>query len=183
MARPSKPVSVIQMEKRSHRTKAELTKRKEAEERLLSGTELKERKEVRDNKDAHKEFMRVKKLLKNIEKNDALYESVINRYAMIQAECKDFEEKREKFYQQMSELEENRDRMMEEEGLMLREYFKMLNNMQCQIINLDKQVQAKRKMLLDIEKENVMTIAASLRSVPKQESKEEEPLLRILKGG
>lgn len=183
MARPSKPVSVIKMEQKSHRTKAELSRRQEAEEGLLSGTEMKERKEVKDNPAAHKEFIRVKKLLKNIQKNDALYEGVVNRYAMLYAECKDFEEKREKFYQQMYELEESKEQMIEDEGLTMAGYFKMLNGMQTQIVNLDKQVQAKRKMLLDIEKENVMTIAASLRSVPKQESKEEDPLLRILKGG
>ena len=70
MARPSKPVAVLSQEKKSHRTKAELRKRQEEEAKTLSGVEIKERKEVKDNKDAHKEFIRIKKLLKNIiEKN------------------------------------------------------------------------------------------------------------------
>lgn len=183
MARPSKPVLVLENERKSHRTKAELQKRKEEEAKLLSGMEMKERKEVRENKEAHKEFARLKKLMKNIEKNDALYEAVINRYAMLLAECKEFEMKREKFLESIEELEEKRDVLMDEEGLSYKEYFTMKNQMQNSIINLDKQVQAKRKMLLEIEKENVMTIAASLRSIPKKDDKEDDPLLRVLKGG
>lgn len=183
MARPSKPVLVLENEKKSHRTKAELQKRKEEEAKLLSGMEMKERREVRENKEAHKEFARLKKLMKNIEKNDALYETVINRYAMILAECKDFEEKRESFYRDLQELTENKEEMLRNEEISLSGYYKMKNTMQKNIIDLDRQVQAKRKMLLEIEKENVMTIAASLRSIPKKDDKAEDPLLKILKGG
>ena len=181
MARPSKPVLVLENEKKSHRTKAELQKRKEEEAKLLSGMEMKERREVRENKEAHKEFARLKKLMKNIEKNDALYEAVINRYAMLLAECMDFEEKRESFYKDLQELTEHMDEIVEETSLA--EYHKMKNTMQKNILDIDRQVQAKRKMLLEIEKENVMTIAASLRSIPKKDDKAEDPLLKILKGG
>lgn len=181
MARPSKPVLVLENERKSHRTKAELQKRKEEEAKLLSGMEMKERREVRENKEAHKEFTRLKKLMKNIEKNDALYETVINRYAMLLAECMDFEEKRESFYKDLQELTEHMDEIVEETSLA--EYNKMKNTMQKNILDIDRQVQAKRKMLLEIEKENVMTIAASLRSIPKKEDKADDPLLKVLKGG
>lgn len=181
MARPSKPVLVLENEKKSHRTKAELQKRKEEEAKLLSGMELKERREVRENKEAHKEFVRLKKLMKNIEKNDALYETVINRYAMLLAECMDFEEKRESFYKDLQELTKHMDEIVTETSLS--EYHKLKNTMQKNILDIDRQVQAKRKMLLEIEKENVMTIAASLRSIPKKDDKAEDPLLKILKGG
>ena len=181
MARPSKPVLVLENEKKSHRTKADLQKRKEEEAKLLSGMEMKERKEVRENKEAHKEFTRLKKLMKNIEKNDALYETVINRYAMLLAECMDFEEKRESFYKDLQELTEHMDEIVTETSLS--EYHKLKNTMQKNILDIDRQVQAKRKMLLEIEKENVMTIAASLRSIPKKEDKADDPLLKVLKGG
>ena len=181
MARPSKPVLVLENERKSHRTKAEIQKRKEEEAKLLSGMEMKERKEVRENKEAHKEFTRLKKLMKNIEKNDALYETVINRYAMLLAECMDFEEKRESFYKDLQELTEHMDEIVTETSLS--EYHKLKNTMQKNILDIDRQVQAKRKMLLEIEKENVMTIAASLRSIPKKEDKEDDPLLKVLKGG
>jgi hypothetical protein len=62
-------------------------------------------------------------------------------------------------------------------------YYKLKNNMQGSIIGLDKQIQSKRKMILDIEKENIMTIAAALRSIPKKEDKANNRLLEALNGG
>lgn len=179
MPTPTKPFKVLTTEKKSHRTKAELKMREEGEKSLSTEIELKERKEVKQNKEAHKEFKRIEKLLKNIGKNDAIYEVVINRYCLIQAECHEFEEKREKFYNDMSKLEDeyNQDEMS------LSEYYSLINDMQKNIVNLDKQIQSKRKMLLDIEKENVMTIAAALRCIPKKKDKEfENPLLKVLRG-
>ena len=38
-------------------------------------------------------------------------------------------------------------------------------------------------MLMDIEKENIMTIASALRNVPKKEETPTNPLLEVLKGG
>lgn len=143
---------------------------------------MKERREVKDNKDAHKEFIRIKKLLNNIEKNDSLYEPVINRYALIQAECKDFETKRESFQNDLDELTEKRDELIDNDEMTLSEYFRMKVAMQGKIIDLDKQVQAKRKMLFEIEKENLMTIAAALRNIPKKEEGADDPLLKVLRG-
>ena len=45
MPTPTKPVNVIRMEGKSHRTKRELKSRENAEKRLLTGEKLKERKE------------------------------------------------------------------------------------------------------------------------------------------
>ena len=52
------------------------------------------------------------------------------------------------------------------------------------MIAIDKQLQTKRKMLLDIEKENVMTITSALRSIPKKVDNEssKEKLLRAING-
>ena len=66
---------------------------------------------------------------------------------------------------------------------MVHVYYKTVAEMQKSLLNLDKQVQTKRKMLMDIEKENVMTIAASLRSIPKKTEKKKNPLLEALSGG
>lgn len=179
MPTPAKPFKVLTTENKSHRTKAELKMREEGEKALSTEIELKERKEVKQNKVAHKEFKRIEKLLKNIGKNDAIYEAVINRYCLIQAECFDFEVKREKFYNDMSKLEDKYN----EDEMSLSEYYSLINDMQKNIVNLDKQIQSKRKMLLDIEKENVMTIASALRSIPKKEDKaSENPLLKVLRG-
>ena len=73
MPTPSKPVDVLTTEKRSHRTKEELNIRKQAETALLSGKKLSELPQIKENPVAHKEFLRVNKLLESIGKNDGLY--------------------------------------------------------------------------------------------------------------
>lgn len=176
MPTPPKPFTVLKAEGKSHRTKKELKLREEGEKALATGVALKERPEVKNNPVAHKEFIRINKLLKKIGKNDAIYEAVINRYCLLQAECTEFEERREKFYEQMKELEERVTEMEPDD------YFKLQSEMQKNIINLDKQIQSKRKMLFDLEKENIMTIASALRSIPKKTEKNENPLLKALNG-
>lgn len=178
MPTPTKPFKVLTTENKSHRTKAELKLRKEGEDALSTKIKIKERKEVRENELAHKEFKRIKKLLENIDKNDALYENVINRYAMIISECAEFEEKRERFYEDMERLE---NEYIHDE-MSMHEYYSLINDMQKNIVNLDKQIQSKRKMLLDIEKENIMTIASTLRSIPKKPEEKDNPLLKVLRG-
>lgn len=181
MPTPSKPVNVIRMEGKSHRTKRELKERERAEEQLLTGKILKETEEVKTNPIAHKEFQRLKKLLKSIGKDDDLYGAVINRYCILQAECIDFEKKRELMQSYMEKLEEQYDSYVANDNVT--EYFRTITQMQKNLISLDKQVQTKRKMLMDIEKENIMTIASSLRSVPKKAEKKTNPLLEALAGG
>ena len=120
MPTPAKPFNVLMNEKKSHRTKAELQLRQAGEEALISKISMKEREEVKQNKLAHKEFKRIKSLLKNIEKDDAIYKNVINRYSMLLAECLEFEEKREKFYKDFEKLE---DEYEEDESFTIKEYY------------------------------------------------------------
>lgn len=183
MPTPSKSYLVLKDEKKSHRTKAELKAREKAEKALLTGVELKERSEVAANKNAHKEFLRVSKLLKKIEKNDAIYEAVINRYCMLQAECKDFETKRESFYNDLINLEEDKEKMIKAKEIDLVGFYKLKSSLQSSIVGLDKQIQSKRKMILDIEKENLMTISAALKSIPKKTEEPHNQILEVLQGG
>ncbi len=181
MGRPAKPVAVLRAEGKSHRTKAEIEKRKKEEAAFATGVPLKEKAETKKNITAHKEFLRITKLFTEIGKCDALYENIINRYCMLYGECRDFEERRDSFYLDLIKLAESFDAGKWEE----REdaYFKLKCEMQKNIVNLDKQVQAKRKMMMDIEKENIMTVSSVLRNIPKTEEKDENPLLAILEGG
>lgn len=174
MPTPAKPFAVLVGEGKSHRTKAELELRKQGEAALATGQKLKERKEVRDNPIAHKEFLRLKKLLEAIEKNDAIYENIINRYCLLLAECVEFEERRELFARNLEKLEDERGDMEPSQ------FYKIQSQMQKNIISVDRQIQTKRKMLFDIERENIMTIASALRSIPKKVDKAENPLLRVL---
>lgn len=179
MPTPAKPFKVLLAENKSHRTKAELQLREEGEEALSTKIKMKERKEVKQNKVAHKEFKRITELLENIEKNDALYENVINRYAILLAECSEFEEKRERFYNDMEKIEQE---YVNDDDFTIKEYYNLINSMQKNIVDIDKQIQSKRKMMLDIEKENVMTIASALRSIPKKAEDKDNPLLKVLRG-
>ena len=92
----------------------------------------------------------------------------------------EFEEKRERFYKDMDKLDAQ---FVADEDFTMKEYTQLLCNMQKNILDLDKQIQAKRKMMLEIEKENVMTIASALRSIPKKPDQEKDnPLIKVLRG-
>lgn len=184
MPTPAKPYKVLKNEGKSHRTKAELEQRKKGEEALTTGTALKERPEVKSNPVAHKEFLRINKLLEKIEKNDAIYEAVINRYCMLQAECFDLELKREKIFLQAQKLEQKFDELGQDANFNeLRAVTSDIASIYGTMVALDKQIQTKRKMLLEIEKENIMTIASALRSIPKKVDEGDDPLLKVLRGG
>ncbi|MGN0667264.1 MAG: hypothetical protein ACI4KF_12155 [Huintestinicola sp.] len=179
MPTPSKPVTVLMSEGKSHRTKKELQQRKDGEDSLATGVSLKMRSEVKANPIAKKEFTRVSSLLKKIGKNDALVEGGINRYCSLTAEIREFEDKREVFYKNIQDLqsaydEDKENHSIDDRVIPALDYFKTLAQMESAVINLDKQIMSKRKMLLDIEKENIMTIAAQLRSIPKKVDGEDE---------
>lgn len=189
MPTPPKPFSVLKSEGKSHRTKKELKLREEGEKALSTGVALKVRSEVKKNKIANKEFKRINELLKKIEKNDAIYEAVINRYCLIYAECIEFEDRKNKFYELIEKLEnqfEESKEYLEPEDLAkeTRKFAKSISEIIGSIVELDKQLQPKRKMLLDIEKENIMTIASALRIIPKKPENDsaKETILKVLSG-
>lgn len=174
MGRPSKTVNAVQ----GHRTKAELELRKEGEEKLKTGKPLTERSNTKKDKGAHEEFKRVKSLFEKLDKNDDLYSAIINRYCIIQAECTDFENKINEINERLEQLENDyNDDKIEADF-----YYKIYDNLQKSITSYDRQIMTKRKMLFDIEKENLMTVASGLRSIPKTPSAaEENPLIKALK--
>jgi hypothetical protein len=187
MPTPSKPFTVLEGEGKSHRTKAELNQRKQGEEALATGVALKERSEVQKNKVAHKEFERINDLLENIGKNDAIYEVIINRYCIMVAECEDLIKKREQCYKMIKRLDQCFDEEIantpgEAKAKLIRSYMANYNDALKSLFNCDAYIQSKRKMLLDIEKENIMTIAAALRSIPKKTNNKKNALLEALGG-
>ena len=178
MGRTPKPIEVIELEKKSHRTKAEIFQRKQAEASISSSSKLAERQEVKKNEIAHKEFLRVKKILTKIGKNDAVYSAIINRYCLLYAECFELENMRNIISEDIENLEES----WVGKDLDYDRFYMLKIKMQANLIGLDKQVQVKRKMLFDIEKENVMTVAAGLRSIPKKPVSKTDKLRGVLGG-
>jgi len=158
MPRPSKPLALVE----GHRTKAEIKARAEAESSLATGEAWKEWPEVKSNPVAHNLFKRLTKLFQKIEKNDALSEPIINRYCLLQAECAVFEEDAKRLRGRLDELEDRKDE------LEFAEYMNLAVAIQKQIISNDSNLQKRRKMLLDIERETCMTLKAQLASIPKK---------------
>jgi hypothetical protein len=179
MPTPPKPFSVLTTEKKSHRTKAELKARKDGEEALSTGVALKARSEVKNNPIAYKEFKRVSGLLATIGKNDAIYETIINRYCLLLAECADFEITKERLQQDISDIRD----MYKAKEIDPLDYLQKKEKLESLYMAADKKIMEKRKMMFDIEKENVMTIAAALRSIPKKQEKSSSKLLEALKDG
>ena len=153
---------MLENEKKSHRTKAELSSRKEAEQAQLTGIKMREAAEVRENDIAHREFARVRRILSSVGKNDAIYEAVVNEYAMLKADIDRYTELRKK--------------IEEADGIEPEKLYGL-------IINCDKQIDKYKRRRFDIEKENGMTIASSMRAIPKKPKVESNPLLEALKDG
>ena len=180
MARPAKTAGVIKAEGKSHRTKAELEARKNAEQAVLSGKPLFERSEVGSNKTAHKEFLRVSKLMTKIGKNDALYSSGINTYCELYAEITELEEDIRHIKELAEALEEKFKKLENLDFEQVMSFTKQIIKLQSQKVTLGAAIDRKRNIMLAIDKENVMTISAALRSIPKTPQKKENPLLAAL---
>lgn len=168
--RPPKSHLQLVNEGKSHRTKAELEQREKGEASLLTGASLREWPEVKNDSEAHKEFVRLRRLLKKIQHDDALHEAVINRYCLLIAECKTYEKMS---IQILADIQELRD-MRTSNGIGVEVYLDQKSKLQNHLISLDAKIMDKRKMLLSIEKENVMTILGALRAVPKTPTKDQE---------
>ena len=174
MARPSKPVALVE----GHRTKDELKVRRNAEAAMLTNVPMKMTQEVKENKIAAKEFRRLKKLFASIGKDDDLYSMMINTHCILVAECQQIQDVRDQFVQSKRELQADYHNGMTgdpaEDGMQTREYYKLLAKIVGAIIDCDKQLMAKRKMILDIDKENILTVQSALRSIPKKPEKKKK---------
>jgi archaellum component FlaC len=168
-------------------TKRELAQREQAEKELSTNSTLSERPEVKKNPIAHAEFIRIIALLDGIEKNDSLYEAIINRYCEIQAECYELKERRVRYESLVDKVELLLEKLEDNENIedladLILKTTTELDKITKSIDNIDKMIQSKRKMLFDIEKENIFTIASALRSIPKKPEKKRDLLLEALSG-
>ncbi|MDE7233831.1 MAG: hypothetical protein K2N29_02105 [Ruminiclostridium sp.] len=152
----------------------------------MSNKKLQERKEVKENKTAHAEFQRVSKLMKAIGKDDALYSSGINTYCLLYAEIGDLHEQMkmldetgEMLRETFGHLVDDPERAIDPEEII--QFEKAFTRLISQRLNISAVIDKKRKMMLDIDKENVMTISAALRSIPKKPEKKENALMAALR--
>lgn len=175
--RPSKPVKLIQMEKKSHRTKKELALREKSEQNLVTGSRLKESPAVKSDPVAHKEFSRVRKLLKVMEKDDDLYHNQINTYCLLHSEILKLSEEAEAQRNDIEELRKAKESFDDE-----KEYWDLLSKAKKRLDNIDLKIDRKRAHREKIDRENGLTITAALRTVPKKPEKNTSELKRALYG-
>lgn len=174
--RPPKPVAVLKAEGKSHRTKAELAQREEAENSLVSHKELFERSEVVNNDIAHQEFVRIAEIMREIGKNDAMYSSGVNTCCLLYAEIIELQEQVKILETTFDSLRETFDRLIDDpDGGMnadkLIQFEKSFTKLISQKLSVMSMIDKKRKMMLDIDKENAMTVSAALRAIPKTPEK------------
>lgn len=176
MPRGSKTVSAAA----GHRTKAEIAARTQAEQDMLSGKCAFERDTVKGDPVAHAEYKRVTALMKAIGKDDALYSAIVNRYCELFAEVRRYQDEIVKRRALMDKLQRQFDDSDPDSEDIIT-FAKAYDSMAGKVDKMDGIIMQKRKMMLDIEKENGMTVAAALRAVPKNNAKKEEnPLAAIL---
>jgi phage terminase small subunit len=165
--RPSKPVQLLKLEGKSHRTKAELEHRDKAEKSLYTGTTFKESPVVKADPIAHREFMRLKKLYKTIQYVDGLDEQIINRYCMLISQEQALAKMTERMRQDIYEVENVEDRLRIYES----------------IAGVTDKVMKTRDMLLKLEDRMFLNPTARIKSIPKQpvEEKKESAMAQFMK--
>lgn len=178
MARPSKTAEILKSEGKSHRTKQELAFRRQQEEATLTGKALQEPGELKKLKIAHATFLKTKRLLEAIHKNDELYSAATCRYCTNTQKLADAEGSIQVLKTELEELRESRRSYAEDKAIP--DYYRMLTKLEDTITRKEQLAAGIRKELTDFEKENCMTIASSLRSIAKQPEKKANPLLEAL---
>ena len=138
MGRPRKLASELSKTSSVRNTKGEVEKRIAAEKEIFTGIEVKESAEVKNNVAAHKEFLRISQLLKAAGRNDGVFENIINNYALLKAEIKYLIEERDN-------VDNTKD-----------------------YIKLDQRVDVKRKLLLELEKQLLITPCAAINASAKK---------------
>lgn len=165
--RPSKPVQLIKLEgNKDRRTKAELEHREKMEKELKTGTIFREEPATKADPVAHKEFLRLKKLYKEIEFVEGLDQATINRYCQLKGQ----EEFLQELYVEVKRAIEAAKQVAKKMAL----YEDMKD-----IITKQNQV---RDKMLKLEDRLFLNPVARMRSIPKQppEKKKASPMAEFL---
>lgn len=161
--RPAKTAKVLQMGN-SHHTKAEFASRERQEREMLTGDPIREDDATRQDPIAHKEFLRVTKLLRKIDKDDDMYGAEINLYCQLKSEIAKSEAERARLYQMMETADDP----------------KVVVSISTRIGACDRMIQDKRKMMISIDDKNLMNVASALRCVVKADTRKKNPLAEAL---
>lgn len=161
MPRPAKSVDLILLEgNKSHLCKSEIERRRKAEKSLASGEAFHESPQVKTNKIAHREFIRLKRLYQDIPYIDALDEGIINRYCLEVANAHDLRALIESLSMSLQSATDSDERLSITDRLM----------------SATRNLNRCSDMLLKLEDRLLLNPTARVKSVPmKQEPAKEEP--------
>jgi len=165
--RPSKPVQLIKLEgNKDRRTKAELEYREKFEKSLYTGMTFKESPAVKEDPVAHKEFLRLKRLYKNIQYVDGLDEQIINRYCLMVSQESALTDAIADLKDSLKDCESVEERML------------VYDNM----AKLSTKLEKVRDMLLKLEDRLFLNPTARIKAIPKKppEDKKESPMEKFL---
>lgn len=165
--RPSKPVQLIKMEgNKDRRTKAELEHREKMEKSLRTNTNFREDPATKSDPVAHKEFLRLRKLFKQIEFVEGLDQATINRYCQLKGQ----EQFLHDLYNELKEKMESYKQISKKLSI----YDDMKD-----VITKQNQV---RSNLLKLEDRLFLNPVARMRSIPKQpeDKKKDSPMKKFL---
>ena len=126
---------------------------------------------------AHKEFVRVRKLLKVMEKDDDLYHNQINTYCLLHSEITKLSEEADAQRKDIEELRQAKESFDDE-----KEFWDLLSKAKKRLDTIDLKIDRKRTHREKIDRENGLTITAALRTVPKKPEESTSELKRALYG-
>lgn len=178
MARPSKTASVIRIEGKSHRTKKELSAREQEEKKLLTGKSMIETADVRNDREAHLEFLRLKPLLKAIDKFDEIYGAPTRRYCINRSKLKEIEADIDKTKSEIEDIRNNKGDFTKN----MPEYYRLITKMEDIVAKKESIAKSIRAEMNDFEKQNCMTIKSALSTVPKKPDTKTNSLKEALGG-
>ena len=166
MGRPPKAASVIKLEGKSHRTKKELAVREKAEKNLLTGKMMVETAEVRNDRVAHLEFLRLKPLLKALEKYDEIYGAGVRRYCLTKSKLDGADREVTELKEELAQLRSSKEEFLDSKDIA--EYYRLITKMEDTITKREQVSKSLRAEMIDFEKEYCMTIKSALRAIPKK---------------
>lgn len=156
----AKPTNLLRLEGRGHRTKAEMAYRERGEKALKTGKRFQVSPQVKADKIAHAEFLRLRRLFSRMELElvDALDQQVINRYCL-----------------EVSNTYTLQEMMARLDGELNKEDLEFVDRLKVyDLIHKANVAVAKNKeLLLKYEDRLFLNPAARIRAVPKTPPKEE----------
>lgn len=166
--RNSAPMQLVKAEGNKNRlTKEEMKHREKGEKALQTGQNFKEEPATKKDPFAHKEFLRLKKLYKEIEYVEALDQGIINRYCQLKSQDESLKNLYAALENDLDEAESAEERMKVFDGI---------NSV------MGKQNQI-RGMMLKLEDRLFLNPTSRIRSIPKnpEDTDKDSPMKQFLR--